>query len=448
MPTRRQFLASTAAAATLAAGCTHKEGPDIIKPSAIGKANQLPPSERTTMAMIGIGNQGSGHLNNWVKYDEAQMLAVCDVRREVRERSKQRIEEAYETKFGTGGYHGIDMYTDFRELLSKRNDIDAVLIAVPEHWHAIIAIVAARAGKDIYCEKPLAHTIREADAMVRAVRRYGRVFQTGSQQRSDDRFRFACELVRNGRIGKLEAIYIGGVYGTSHWGFLPEQPIPSGLDWDFWQGPAPERPYNDERASGSYTGGWRLIREYSGGMMCDWGAHHFDIAQWGLGMDGSGPVKVNPPDGRDHPVLTYTYANGVKLMHWWGDGTKQLKTPTGKPPDGVLFAGTDGWVQVNRGKFATGPDEIGKTPLAASELHLYKSPNHHLDFLKCVRTRQKPICDVEIGATSVTVCHLGNIAYWLDREIKWDPAKREITGDEQASRMLDTPKRDPWRMEA
>ncbi|HEV8378166.1 MAG TPA: Gfo/Idh/MocA family oxidoreductase, partial [Tepidisphaeraceae bacterium] len=232
---RRRFLKASAAALA-AAGCSSKNGknlvednraPDIVPSSAIGTDDMPPPSARINMGFIGIGNMGSGHLNSFVNNREVQLLAMCDVREEVRNRTKKQVEETYANVFDKGSYSGCATYLDFRELL-QREDIDAVLIAVPEHWHAIIAIEAARAGKDIYCEKPLSHTIREARAMVNAVRRYERVFQTGSQQRSDNNFRFACELVRNERIGKLKSVHVN-VGGTSNWAFLPEQPIPAGL---------------------------------------------------------------------------------------------------------------------------------------------------------------------------------------------------------------------------
>src|SRR5258705_966896 len=452
---RRRFLKASAAALA-AAGCSSKNGknavegnrtPDIVPSSAVGTEQTPPPSQRINMGFIGIGNMGSGHLSGFVNNREVQLLAMCDVREEVRNRTKKQVEETYANVFDKGSYSGCATYLDFRELL-QREDIDAVLIAVPEHWHAIIAIEAARAGKDIYCEKPLSHTIREARAMVNAVRRYQRVFQTGSQQRSDNNFRFACELVRNERIGKLKSVHVN-VGGTSNWAFLPEEPIPPGLDWDRWLGPAPWAPYNPERASGSYSGGWRLIRDYSGGMMTDWGAHHFDIAQWGLGMDESGPVEIHPPDGQEHKVLTYIYGNGVPVYHMFGPNEAEVPLPfkeKDRKVNGVLFLGDNGWVEVNRGYIKTFPEAIGKEPLGPNDVHLYNSKNHAGDWLSCIKTRRRPIADVEVGARTITVCHLGNIAYWLNRPIKWDPAKEEIIGDEQASRMLQMPMRGPWRL--
>ncbi len=427
---RRRFLKGAAAAIA---------APYFVPSTVFGRNGWLPPSERITVGFIGIGNMGGGHLGGFLDDRQLQVVAVCDVDAVKRKRAKDRVEEKYAADRQAGTFKGCDEYNEFERLL-ERKDIDAVLNATPDHWHAIIAIAAARAGKDIYSEKPMTLTVAEAWDTVAAVRRYGRVFQTGSQQRSDRNFRLACALVRSGRIGKLLKVNVG-VAGPSSEAYLPEQPVREGLDWDRWLGPAPWQPYNEERCSGSYSGGWRHIRDYSGGMMTDWGAHHFDIAQWGLGMDGSGPVEIVPPktppairqtpDPEKGEGLVYKYANGVPMYHGGANG--------------VLFTGTDGKIEVNRGYLRTWPDEIGQEPLGANDEHLYISPGHRQDWINCIRSRQRPICDVEVGASSITVCHLGNIAYWLGRPIKWDPKKREIIGDAEASRLLDRPKRAPWR---
>jgi len=427
---RRHFLKGAVAAAA---------APYFVPASALGKGGWLPPSERITVGFIGIGNMGGGHLRGFVGDKEFQVVAVCDVDAVKRKKARERVEEAYAAERQAGSFKGCDEYHEFERLL-ERKDIDAVLNATPDHWHAIVAIAAARAGKDIYSEKPMTLTIREANALVNAVRRYDVVFQTGSQQRSDKNFHLACSLIRSGRIGKLLKVNVG-VGGPSSEAYLPEQPVREGLDWERWLGPAPWQPYNEERCSGSYSGGWRHIRDYSGGMMTDWGAHHFDIAQWGLGMDGSGPVEIIPPakppairqtpDPEKGEGLVYKYANGVPMYHGGANG--------------VLFTGTDGKIEVNRGYFRTWPDEIGIEPLGAKDVCLYRSTNHRQDWVDCIRSRRRPICDVEIGASSVTVCHLGNIAYWLGRPIKWDPVKKEIIGDAEATRWMDRPKRAPWR---
>jgi len=415
--TRRHFLKGAAALAG---------APLVVSASAIG-AERAAPSDRLTMGFIGYGMQCRGHLGAMLGKPAVQVLAACDCDRTRRLDACKKANERY------GTTNGCADYNDFRDLLDRR-DIDAVLMAPPDHWHAPIAIRAAESGKDIYCEKPMSLTIRDARAMVNAVRRYSRVFQTGSQQRSDKEFRFACEMVRSGRIGKVEKVIVN-VGGPSRECDLPAQPVPEGLDWNLWLGPAPSRPYHATICPGNPYNmfpSWRSYRDYSGGGMTDWGAHHFDIAQWGLGMDDSGPVEIHPPDGKEYKQLTYKYANGVLMQH--GGGGRM----------GVNFYGTQGAVFVDRGKLETEPKDLKNTPTAPDEVHLYNSPGHHEDWLRCIRTRQKPICDVEIGCRSVSVCHLGNIAYWLNRPLKWDPAKEVFLGDDEASRWLDRVRREPW----
>ncbi|MCX5671363.1 MAG: Gfo/Idh/MocA family oxidoreductase [Planctomycetota bacterium] len=420
---RREFLKGAAALALA--------GPYVVTSAALGAGDRPAASNRITMAHIGIGNQGSGHFGGMLGNAEAQILAVGDVRQWVRDKCQKAVEDRYGQAKASGEYKGCAAYNDFREI-AARTDIDATVVAVPDHWHALVAIELLKSGKDVYCEKPLALTIKQARAMVTATRRYGRVFQTGSQQRSSAEFRKACELVRNGRIGKVLTVNVN-VGGPSTERYYPEEPIPEGFDWEFWLGPAPWAPHNSERCSGNYGGGWRMVRDYSGGMMTDWGAHHFDIAQWGLGMDNTGPVEILPPDGKDVPRLTYKYANGVVMYHGGGG-------------NGVLFTGEKGKVEVNRGYFKSYPDEIGQEPLGPSDIRLYASNNHMADFFQCMKTRQRPICDVEIGCRSVSVCHLGNIAVWINRPLKWDPVKEEIIGDPEASRWLDRPMRAPWHL--
>jgi len=426
---RRQF---TRAAAALAA-------PWFVPASALGRGPRRAPSERITVGFIGVGNMGGAHLGGFLGDGEIQVVAICDVSGEKREAARRRVEEQYGGEQSRGAFSGCDTYNEFERVL-ERGDIDAVLIAVPDHWHALIASAACRAGKDVYCEKPLSLTIREADAMVAAARRYGTVFQTGSQQRSSESFRYACELVRNGRIGKLRTVNVG-IGGPSREKYLPDQPAPEGLDWERWLGPAPWQPYNAERASGSYSGGWRHIRDYSGGMTTDWGAHHYDIAQWAMGMDGDGPVEIippaEPPGINDAPdpaagrTLRFRYASGVELIHGGANG--------------ILFTGEEGKVEVNRGYLRTWPAEIGKEPIYPNDVRLYRSPGHRQDWIHCIRARRRPICDVAIGASSVTVCHLANIAFWTRQTLRWDPQRRKISGCEAAARMLDRPKRGAWR---
>ncbi|MEM7261939.1 MAG: Gfo/Idh/MocA family oxidoreductase [Planctomycetota bacterium] len=415
---RRRFLATAAAASA----------PLFIPATALGRGPLAAASERLTIGVIGVGNMGGAHLNTLLGHREVQVVAVCDVDAKKRESAEQRVENRYASASGSSSYSGCQSVNEYESVLA-REDIDAVLIAAPDHWHSTIAIAACAAGKDVYCEKPLSLTIRQAEAMVAAARRYGRVFQTGSQQRSYSNFRFACEMVRSGRIGKVERVNVGiGMPSTAR-AFDP-QPVRDGLDWDRWLGPAPWQPYNAERCSGSYSGGWRMVRDYSGGMTTDWGAHHIDIAQWGLGRDQDGPVRVLPPGVEGADTLRWVYDDGVVLER--GNA------------NGVLFQGTDGKVEVNRGHLRTWPGDLQKTPTSPTEVNLYRSQGHFDDFLQCIRTRRRPITDVAVGASSVTVCHLGNIATWVGRAIEWDPKNRNIVGDEAASRWLDRPGRAPY----
>jgi predicted dehydrogenase len=421
--TRRQFLQSSAALAASA---------PLILPSRVWSA-QPGPNERITLGFIGVGKQARGLMNGFLHSQGTQVVAVCEVDTTRREHAQKTVEDFYAKKSGAG-FKGCAAYHDFREL-TARKDIDAAVIATPDHWHAIPVAAAADAGKDMYCEKPLSLTIYEARAMVRAVRRNQRVFQTGSMQRSSPEFLKACELVRNGRIGQVKQVIVD-VGGPSRWCDLPEEPMEPGLDWNFWLGPAPLRPYNSilsPRGVHDHYPAWRNYREYSGGGMTDWGAHHFDIAQWGLGMDDSGPVEIIPPeDPKATKGVRFLYANGVEMIH--GNS------------GGVLFIGDKGRILVNRGKFKAEPESIAQEPLGEKAIRLYKSPGHIQDFLNCVRSRKRPICDVEIGCRSVTVCHLGNLAYWNHRRLKWDPAKERFIGDDEANTWLNPPKRAPWKV--
>jgi predicted dehydrogenase len=426
---RRQFL-QTASALAISV-------PTLIPSSVWAAKAGAKPSERIRLGFIGLGTQNRGHLHGFLANSDVQVMAVAEVDRDRRESARQMADEYYAQAKAAGKYHGCGAYNDFRELLA-RSDVDAVVIATPDHWHAITVIQAAKAGKDIYVEKPMSLTIGEARAMVKAVRKYNRVCQVGSQQRSSSEFRRACELVRNHRIGEVKAVYVN-IGGPSKPCDLPTQPMQPGLDWDMWLGPAPVRGYHEvlsPRGVHKHFPDWRAYIEYSGGGMTDWGAHHFDIAQWGLGMDNSGPVEIHPPDGHDFKTLTYRYANGTVMYR---DGLKDY-------PFGVVFVGEKGKVCVDRGKFQTDPESIAQEPLGPNDLRLYKSDSHHQDWIQCIRSRQKPICDVEVGCRSVTVCHLGNLAYWHNRSLKWDPVKEKFPGDKEANSWIDRPKRAPWKL--
>jgi len=422
---RRRFLGGAAGAALGAVGF-----PYVVSSGALGNASQTPPSDRITLGFIGAGKQSQHLMDSFLNSPGTQVLAACDVDKLKLARGKKKVEDYYK---GKGRTDQCKDYGDFRDLLA-RDDIDAVVISTPDHWHAITVIESAKAGKDIYCEKPLSQTIKEARAMVNAVRRYGRVFQVGSMQRSDWHFRLGCELVINGYIGDLKHVTVG-VGGPPAEDTLATMPVPDYLDWDMWVGPALWRPYNSELSPHlSWDGfpNWRNHSSFGGGGMTDWGAHHFDIAQWGMQMDESGPVEIIPPDGKDYKVLTYKYASGV--------------TMTRDSANGILFTGAKGKVETNRGYLKTWPDELKDQKIGPNEIHLYESKNHYVDWLDAVRKRTKPICDIEVGCRSVSVCHLGNIAYKLGRPLKWDPQREEFIGDPDVSKLLSRPYRSPWHV--
>jgi predicted dehydrogenase len=420
---RRQFVKTAAIAAV---------GPFIL-PSHIWSA-EIKPNDRLNLGSIGLGTQGKGLLGGFLGKKETQTVAVCEVDTNRREHAKKMVEDYYAKHTDQGSYKGCSAYNDFRELLA-RPDIDAVVIATPDHWHALIATAAAKAGKDIYCEKPLSESIHEAEAMVAAVRKHKRVFQTGSMQRSMKEFRKACELVQNGRIGKIQTVHVA-VGGPGVPCDLPGEPDEPGLDWNMWLGPAPSRPYNSilsPRGVHKTFPDWRKYREFGGGMVTDWGAHHFDIAQWGLGMDQSGPVEIIPPaDEKATHGVKLIYANGVEVLHEDGNG--------------VTFVGTEGKIYVNRGKFEATPTALGEEPLPANAKHLYESNDHKSDWLSCIRSRKQPICDVAIGARSVSVCHLVNLAYYHHERLKWNPARQQFAGGTGKKEWLDRGYRAPWKL--
>jgi predicted dehydrogenase len=423
---RRQFLSRAAGTAAGAVAL-----PYFVPASVFAGAGSAP-SERITLGFIGAGKQSQHLMRSFLNSPGTHVVAACDVDKLKLARGKRIVEDHYAGKSGSA-YKGCDTYGDFRDVIA-RDDIDAVVISTPDHWHAITVIQSAQAGKDIYCEKPLSQTIEEARAMVNAVRRYGRVFQTGSMQRSDWHFRLGCELVLSGYIGELKHVTVS-VGGPAANPALPAQPEPDYLDWEMWLGPAQWRPYNEDLSphlSRDVFPNWRNNSRFGGGGMTDWGAHHFDIAQWGMGMDESGPVEIIPPDGKDYKVLTYKYASGV--------------TMTRDKADGVLFTGTEGTVETNRGRLRTNPESLKDQKIGPNETHLYESRNHYVDWLDAVRKRSKPICDIETGCRSVSVCHLGNIAYKLGRPLKWDPEREVFVGDSDANRLISRPMCSPWHL--
>ena len=383
------------------------------------------PNDRPGVALIGCGGQGKGDATNAANHGE--IVAVCDV--------DESHAAAAAAKFTVDG-KVPKIYGDFRKVL-ERDDVHVIVNATPDHWHTLVNLGAARAKKDVYAEKPLTLTIDEGRRLVGAVRQSGIVLQTGTQQRSSSRFRLACELVRNGRIGKLTEAKVWLPAGLCA-GPFAAAPVPAGLNWDFWLGPAPQTDYVKERCHRTF----RFWYEYSGGTMTDWGAHHNDIAYWAIGLlaprDVESTVLVPPVAGgyttfSDYEVR-YTYANGPKLSIFTtkDDSIYGAKVKLDGQRNGIRFEGTDGWIWVNRDGIKASDPELLKTPLPDDAVQLYRSANHMENFFDCVKSRQAPICDVETGHRSATMCHLGAISMRTGKKLTWDAAGEKFTGEHAA----------------
>jgi predicted dehydrogenase len=432
---RRGFIDRSLAALCFGAGLPLWYAREVLagqeeRASSASKARRRGPNDQLVMGAIGVGGQGTG-IMKWAKGKPGvKFVAVCDVDAEHRKKGAMEI--------------GKDcrQHSDFRELLAKEK-LDAVTIGTVDHWHALTAIAAMKHGCDVYCEKPMSLTIEEGKAMVKAARKHNRVFQTGSQQRSDARYRLACELVRNGRIGKVHTVE-ARIGANPVGGPFPEVPVPEGLDWNFWKGPTADVPYVKERCHYEF----RWWYEYSGGKMTDWGAHHNDIAQWGLGADGSGPVFVtatgvtpsNKPNSYNcHPhfAVTYIYGNGARLI------------TTSDGENGNRFIGDRGWIFVNRERIEASDSRLLDEPLPGNAHRLYKSGDHMGNFMECIHSRKRCICDVEVGYRSVSVCHIGVIALRLAIPLGWDPVAQHFVGPraEKGNAMLSREMRSPWRLD-
>ena len=416
--TRRRFLGRIGAGLSATA---------FARPLLSGAPRRVSPNERIHLGLIGCGDLMRGHHMRILKtIPDFVVVACADV-------DQEHLDDAVKKTDG----HATG-YRDYRRLLDRK-DVDAVLIATPDHWHALNAIHACEAGKDVYCEKPLSLTIAEGRAMVRAARRWGTVFQTGTQQRSDARFRHAVELVRNGRIGRLTSIGVVLGPGPTQ-GFVPDTQPPERLDWDAWLGPAPHHAYNEKRCH--YT--FRWFRDYSGGKLTDWGAHHLDIAQWGHGSELSGPVAVEG-SGVFPADSMYDAAAEFDVRWRYADGVTLRAVGTGR--NGVTFTGTDGSVFVSREAIETTPKGLlAEFPAGTGPWLPRVSAHHHHDWLECLRSRRRPISDVEIGHRSATVCHLGNIAIDLGRRLTWNPEHEQFVDDEAANRLIGKPMRAPWSL--
>ena len=442
---RRKFIKKTSTAAALVTAA-----PVIISSCSRGRDGHKAPSGKINLAVIGAGNQGTNDTNGFLQDERVQITAVCDVNTRStgywdgkvagREFVKELVETHYTEKRGKP-FKGVREFTDFREVL-HRKDIDAVLIALPDHWHCIPTLIAAAEGKDIYCQKPLALTIAEGRAMSNAVKEHDIIFQTGSQQRSNHNFRRICELVLNGRIGQLHTVTCGLPGGTPDYGRtglnIYPQPVPKGFDYEMWLGPAPNAAY---RPCCSHVN-FRWVLDYSGGQVTDWGGHHPDIAQWGMGTQLGGPVKIQNAKATCalHPVWNTAsefyfeaiYENGVKLI------------VSDKEKSGVTFEGTEGSVWSSRGKHTASDPSILESVIGDDEIKLYKSDNHYRNFIDCVYSREQPVAPVEEAHRSITIAHLGNIAMTLNKDLEWDPGNEKVTNSENANRMLSRPMRAPW----
>jgi predicted dehydrogenase len=462
---RRGFMQRTLAGLTLGAGLPAWYARELFAAADDKKPDRG--HDKVLMGSIGIGSpQSRGRaIYNDARGQKGVYIAACDV-------DKRHLENGLEM-MKKDGFEATG-YEDFRALLDNK-DVNAVTIAVPDHWHALIAIDALRKGKHVYAEKPLALTIEEGKAIVKVAKETGRTFQTGSMQRSDPRFRLACELVRNGRIGKIKQVETR-IGANPTCAPIPKVAVPEGLNWDFWQGPAPVADYVERRNDKNQLTDcrcpyqFRWFYQYSGGKMTDWGAHHNDIAQWGLGMDHSGPIAVeaegaapskDPNAYNCHPTfkVTYTYASGAKLLCANDQlpgavDPKQTVVKNNKGEEhkvnhdnGILFVGEDGkWIFVSRGIITASDPKLINEPLGPDAKRLYVSNNHMGNFFECMRTGKETICPAEVGHRSVTVCHIGVIALRTGKKLGWDPVA-EVFNDQEANKMLSRPMRAPWKLE-
>ena len=431
---RRQFLKRTAGIIAAATGF-----PYIVKSSVFGANGTILPSERIVMGCIGVGGQGTYNMKAFLENREVRVVAVCDVDANNRNSARNVVDKKYSNK-------DCAVYNDFRELLA-RGDIDAVTVCTPDHWHGLIAIAAAKAGKDIYCEKPLTNTIEEGRMLCDAVQRYSRVLQTGSHERSNNSARYACELVRNGRIGKLHTIRINlPCTDEHHLKILNDKeehsvmPVPAAFDYDRWLGPAPFESYTVKRCHFF----WRFIMDYGGGEMTDRGAHIIDLAQLGNGTDDTGPVELQAKGIVPKSTLFNTYFN-FDFECKYANGVRMVGSSV--EPRGLKFEGSDGWVfiHIHGGRLEAEPKSLLKEVIHPNEIHLGRSPEHHRNFLNAVKARCKPIAPVEVGYHTAVICHLLNISMQTGRKLKWDPGAEQIIDDAAANNLLSRPMRGNWQ---
>ena len=416
--------------------------PCIVPSSVFGSDGAVLPSNRITLALIGAGNINAHHREAFLAENDTRIVAVCDPVETRRKAYLDRINQAY------GGSICAD-YRDYREMLNCP-DIDAVCIGVPDHWHAVLAVAAMQAGKDVYLEKPLTLTVTEGQRVVETATRYGRILQTGLQRRSGSIFRHACELVRNGRIGNLTRVEVGIIginKGVQVGPNFPSTPVPEGFDYDLWLGPAPISPFCHQRvARGNEVCYWYYISDYTTGFISGNGVHFVDIAQWGIG-DEIKPIEVHTPsvdipaDGLIDDAIAWRsevlYENGVRMSY----------SSEGNPhPDGIRFIGTDGWIHVTGGgTLSASSMDMLNSVIGPNEIHLYVSPEHHRNFLDCIKTRRPAAASAEVGHHATTTCNLVEISARLGRRVRWNAHVERFTGDEIANRLLSRAMRTPWR---
>ena len=432
---RRQFLKVTTGAIVGLAGF-----PYFVPSSALGKANATAPSNRVVLGSIGAGLMGKGDMKSLMRAEGVQVVAVCDVVEQRRKEAKGIVDDNYKS-------NDCKMYGDFRDLLA-RDDIDAISITTQDHWHALIAVAAARAGKDMYCQKPLGMTVRECQVIRDTVRRYGRVFQTGTQQRSGRNFRFACELARTGYLGKLHTVEVaapGPMYERSYKKPPTPQPLSNEIDFDMYTGPARKRPYN--RGLWAWPD-WYLIRDYCVGFIVNWGVHHLDIANWGCPALTADPCELEFSGSYRNDGLTDNI-NDWKGEFRYDSGLRMTYSDTGNPnKQGCVFRGDRGWVHVNREGIWAQPQSLLKARIKPNEIHLDAGAvgSHYENFIQCVRSRRDPIAPVEAGHQASYLGMIAEISIRLGRALRWDPKAEQFVRDNQANRLLSAPMRSPWHL--
>ncbi|GEO20206.1 Gfo/Idh/MocA family protein [Cyclobacterium qasimii] len=457
---RRKFIKSTGKGA-LAASLAVTGFPTIVPASVLGKNA---PSNKINIGQVGFGRIAMTHdLPETLKNDIARVIAVADVDSNRGAQGKQWIESFYEKKTGKSNYVNVSIYDDFREMISRK-DIDAVIVSTPDHWHAQPAMEAALAGKDVYLQKPTSLTIEEGRMMSDTIHRTGAVFQMGSQQRSQNpwpQFKRACELVRNGRIGKVEKIFIG-LPGDPAGGTATEMPIPKNLNYEMWLGSTPWVPYTLDRVHSqddiSSRPGWLRCEQFGAGMITGWGAHHLDIAHWAMGKEYSGPIEVEATASFPTEGLWSVHGDFKVKAKYDNDVIMEV---SGDYPNGVRFEGTEGWIFVARGNvgvtasdpvpggkasdaFKASDQKILGSVIGPDEVHLYESEEQHKNWLDCIISREQTIAPVEVAHRSCSACLVSHIAMKLPRKLYWDPVREKFKNDDEANAMLSRPQRFPY----